>query len=43
MGGDPAVPETGAVNTFQIGDTLTHVVGTHTLSYGVDMRSGPAR
>ena len=39
IGGDPAVPETGAVNTFQIGDTLTHVVGTHTLSYGVDMRS----
>src|SRR5208337_4678218 len=38
MGGDPSVPETGAVNTFQIGDTLTHVVGTHTLSYGVDMR-----
>ena len=29
----------GAVNTFQIGDTLTHVLGTHTLSYGVDMRS----
>ena len=39
MGGDPAVPELGAVNTFQIGDTLTHVVGSHTLSYGVDMRS----
>ena len=38
MGGDPAVPETGAVNTFQIGDTLTHVLGTHTLSYGVDVR-----
>jgi len=38
MGGDPSVPETGAVNTFQIGDTMTHVVGTHTLSYGVDMR-----
>ena len=39
MGADPAVPETGAVNTFQIGDTLTHVLGTHTLSYGVDLRS----
>ena len=38
MGGDASVPETGAVNTFQIGDTLTHVVGTHTLSYGVDVR-----
>ena len=39
IGGDPAVPERGAVNTFQIGDTLTHVLGTHTLSYGIDFRS----
>ncbi len=38
MGADTAVPETGAVNTFQFGDTMTHVLGTHTLSYGVDMR-----
>jgi hypothetical protein len=38
MGGDPAVPEIGAVNSFQIGDTLTQVVGSHLLSYGVDMR-----
>ena len=38
IGGDPSVPETGAVNTFQVGDTLTHVVGGHTLSYGVDIR-----
>jgi hypothetical protein len=38
MGGDPSVPEIGAVNTFQFGDTLTHVLGNHTLSYGVDMR-----
>ena len=38
IGADASVPETGAVNTFQVGDTLTHVVGTHTLSYGVDMR-----
>jgi hypothetical protein len=39
IGGDPAVPERGAVNTFQIGDTLTHVLGTHTLSEGIDFRS----
>ncbi len=39
IGGDPAVPERGAVNTFQIGDTLTHVLGSHTLSYGIDFRS----
>jgi len=39
IGADPAVPETGAVNTFQIGDTMTHVLGTHTLSYGIDFRS----
>jgi hypothetical protein len=39
IGGDASVPETGAVNTFEIGDTLTHVVGGHTLAYGVDMRS----
>ena len=35
---DSSVPETGAVNTFQVGDTLTHVLGTHTLSYGADIR-----
>jgi hypothetical protein len=39
IGADLAVPEIGAVNTFQIGDTMTHVLGTHTLSYGIDMRS----
>jgi hypothetical protein len=38
IGGDASVPESGAVNTFQIGDTLTQVKGGHTLSYGVDMR-----
>lgn len=39
IGANTAVPEVGAVNTFQIGDTLTHVMGGHTLSYGVDFRS----
>jgi hypothetical protein len=38
MGADEGIPESGAVNTFQIGDTLTHVVGSHTLSYGADIR-----
>ena len=39
IGGDPSVPERGAVNTFQVGDTLTHVVGNHALTYGIDFRS----
>jgi hypothetical protein len=38
MGADETTPQSGAVNTFQIGDTLTQVVGSHTLSYGVDIR-----
>ncbi len=38
IGADSSLPETGAVNTFQVGDTLTHVLGTHTLSYGADIR-----
>jgi hypothetical protein len=38
MGADLDVPQRGAVNTFQFGDTLTHVVGPHTLSYGADIR-----
>jgi hypothetical protein len=38
IGADPGIPQRGAVNTFQFGDTLTHVVGSHTLSYGTDLR-----
>lgn len=38
LGADEGVPESGAVNTFQLADTLTQVLGTHTLSYGADMR-----
>jgi hypothetical protein len=38
MGADEGVPQRGAVNTFQFGDTLTHVLGSHTLSYGSDLR-----
>ena len=33
----------GAVNTFQIGDTLTHVVGSHTLELWSGFSPGPAR
>lgn len=39
MGADETTPQSGAVNTFQIGDTLTQVIGSHTLSYGADIRS----
>ncbi len=38
IGADETTPQSGAVNTFQIGDTLTHVWGSHTLSYGADFR-----
>ena len=38
IGAGSDIPERGAVNTFQIGDTLTHVLGSHTLSYGADLR-----
>ena len=38
LGADEGVPQTGAVNTFQLADTLTQVLGTHTISYGADMR-----
>jgi hypothetical protein len=39
LGADEGVPENGAVNTFQVGDTLTQVIGPHTVSYGADLRS----
>jgi hypothetical protein len=38
IGADGDIPQRGAVNTFQFGDTLTHVAGLHTLSYGADSR-----
>jgi hypothetical protein len=38
IGSDPAIPQAGAVNTFQVADTLTHVVGSHALAYGFDAR-----
>ncbi|HEV2176332.1 MAG TPA: TonB-dependent receptor [Terriglobia bacterium] len=39
LGSDTTVPEVGAVNTFQVADTLTHVHGDHTLAYGLDVRA----
>jgi Carboxypeptidase regulatory-like domain/TonB dependent receptor len=39
LGADEGVPQSGAVNTFQLADTLTQVRGTHTLSYGADIRT----
>ena len=39
LGSDEGVPQSGAVNTFQIADTLTQVHGSHTLGYGADLRS----
>jgi len=38
IGADEGIPQTGAVNTFQVGDTLTQVIGTHTVNYGADFR-----
>jgi hypothetical protein len=39
LGSDSTDPQSGAINTFQIGDTLTHVHRNHSLAYGVDVRS----
>jgi len=39
LGGDEGVPQNGAVNTFQLADTLTQVYGAHTLNYGADIRT----
>ena len=38
LGADEGVPQSGAVNTFQVADTLTQSYGPHTLSYGADLR-----
>src|SRR5579862_1246473 len=39
LGSDTTDPQSGAVNTFQLADTVTQVRGNHTLAYGIDMRS----
>ncbi|MDD5543714.1 MAG: TonB-dependent receptor [Acidobacteriia bacterium] len=39
IGSNDTDPQNGAVNTFQIADTLTHVHRNHALAYGADIRS----
>jgi len=39
LGADNTDPQGGAVNTFQVADTVTHVIGNHSLAYGADLRS----
>ncbi|MGD0694320.1 MAG: carboxypeptidase-like regulatory domain-containing protein [Terriglobia bacterium] len=39
LGSNNTDPQAGAVNTFQVADTVTHVSGNHMLAYGVDLRS----
>ncbi len=39
LGANNTDPQSGAVNTFQIADTLTHVQGNHSIAYGADLRS----
>jgi len=39
IGSNNTVPQAGAVNTFQVADTVTQVRGSHSLAYGVDLRS----
>ena len=34
LGSDPTIPQRGAVNTFELGETLTQVHGNHILAYG---------
>lgn len=38
LGSDTNNPQGGAVNTFEFADTVTHVHGNHSFSYGVDIR-----
>ncbi len=39
LGSNNTDPQGGAVNTFQLADTITEVHGNHTLAYGVDLRT----
>jgi hypothetical protein len=39
LGADTTIPQRGAVNTFQIADTVTQVHGNHSLAYGLDFRT----
>jgi hypothetical protein len=39
VGSNTTEPQSGAVNTFQLADTVTHIHGNHSLAYGIDFRS----
>jgi len=39
LGSDNTVPQSGAVNSFQLADTITQVKGNHSLAYGFDFRA----
>ncbi len=39
LGSNSTTPESIAVNTFQLADTMTHVHGNHLIEYGADLRS----
>jgi outer membrane receptor protein involved in Fe transport len=39
LGSNNTTPESIAVNTFQVADTITHVHGNHLIEYGADLRS----
>ncbi len=39
LGSDNTDPQTVAVNTYQLADTVTQVEGNHTITYGIDFRS----
>ncbi|MBZ5514030.1 MAG: TonB-dependent receptor [Acidobacteriia bacterium] len=39
LGANNTDPQSGAVNTFQVADTLTQVHGSHSMAYGLDLRS----
>ena len=39
MGSDESTPQSGAVNTFELADTVTQIHGNHSLAYGVAVAS----
>lgn len=39
MGSDESTPQTGAVNTFELADTVTQIHGNHSMAYGVSVAS----
>ena len=38
LGSDTSNPQGGAVNTFEIADTVSHIHGNHSFAYGIDIR-----